>query len=118
MIDHETHEPLPDCDCQACATAERDRLRLIVARGAPLESDVYSSREWVESEESARGSTLQAVLADCRATVVWHTKRPATSNPVWEVRTVPASAAAPGEVREVADSADLLKKESEDAHNR
>lgn len=42
--------------------------------------------EWVESEESMRGSPLKEVLKSQDVTVIWHSKKPTTSNPIWEIR--------------------------------
>lgn len=39
-LDHEPHEPQPDCDCHACAIWERDKLREIVgALRWPIHAD-------------------------------------------------------------------------------
>lgn len=57
--------------------ALRDMIRL------EIEPDEV---EWVESEESMRGAPLREVLRNNCATAIWHSKKPVTSNPVWEVR--------------------------------
>jgi hypothetical protein len=59
-----------------------DLTALLFAQG-----DVHDAapREWVESEQSMRGAPLRAVLASSCVTVIWHSKKPVTSNPVWEV---------------------------------
>lgn len=57
--------------------ALRDMIRL------EIEPDEV---EWVESEESMRGSPLRDVLSNNSTTVVWHSKKPITTNPIWEVR--------------------------------
>ena len=63
--------------CAATWCALRDMIQL------EIEPDEV---EWVESEESMRGSPLREVLRNNCATVIWHSKKPVTQNPVWEVR--------------------------------
>ena len=59
----------------------RDLIRI------ELERIYEAPREWVEAEPSMQGARLRDVLADkkTRGTVIWHTEKPFTPNPVWEV---------------------------------
>jgi hypothetical protein len=56
------------------------------ARAAPaIPQADERPRQWVESEEHMRGAPLRALLARDDTTIIWHHKKPDTSNPVWEV---------------------------------
>lgn len=52
-----------------------------------LEEIYDAPREWVEAEPNTKGMRLRDVLANnkTRGTVIWHSNKPVTNNPVWEV---------------------------------
>jgi len=59
----------------------RDLIRIELDR-------IYDApREWVEAEPHTKGMRLRDVLSDkaTRGTVIFHTDKPFTKNPVWEV---------------------------------
>jgi hypothetical protein len=53
-----------------------------------LERIYEAPREWVEAEPNTKGMRLRDVLngnTKTRGTVIFHTEKPFTSNPVWEI---------------------------------
>jgi hypothetical protein len=62
----------------------------VAALRAALAQSVRDEVEWVETEPDARGMRLRDILnpkkSFTRGTVVWHTNKPLTNNPVFEVR--------------------------------
>jgi len=69
----------PDADHHGECAAEIHRLQALLA------NNDEKPKEWVESEESMRGAPLREVLKNKSSTIIWHSKKPNTSNPVWEV---------------------------------
>ncbi len=59
--------------------------RAMIAAASDIPQADERPRQWVESEESMRGAPLHIVLQSDCVTVIWHSRKPITSNPVWEV---------------------------------
>ena len=58
----ETHDPLPDCDCHACALAERDRLRRVLLTCAQKAEALKRRCEFdFESVQARRNAQYQDI---------------------------------------------------------
>lgn len=49
---HEKHDPLPDCDCHACALHERDRLRAAVRLTTEWEIEAGRTERSVNTDDA------------------------------------------------------------------
>lgn len=76
----------PDADLHGeCAYEIRTLQAKVTLCESLVKKMMDRPSEWVESEESMRGAPLREVLRRNDVTIIWHHKKPETSNPVWEV---------------------------------
>lgn len=67
------HDPLPDCDCRACAIVQRDRLR--IALNSVLNSDIgrqtllkLADGQGIDTAEGQAWLNAKSIIDECNPT--------------------------------------------------